>query len=115
MFESGQHPIIVGQGAYNSAYGTSFQSNGPNAGLVQIFDNSFTFKTLAEGAGADPLTFDLQPKMIQDEMGEAFDADVRAHERHAGRRSTERPGRPAEHDPVPVHVPAEPISSRVSW
>ena len=24
VFESGQHPIIVGQAAYNSAYGTSF-------------------------------------------------------------------------------------------
>ena len=29
VFESGQHPIIVGQGAYNSAYGTTFQNNGP--------------------------------------------------------------------------------------
>ena len=24
VFESGQHPIIVGQAAYNSAYGTNF-------------------------------------------------------------------------------------------
>ena len=24
MFESGQHPIIVGQAAYNSAYGSNF-------------------------------------------------------------------------------------------
>ncbi len=24
VFESGQHPIIVGQAAYNSAYGTTF-------------------------------------------------------------------------------------------
>ncbi|EKD35874.1 MAG: hypothetical protein ACD_75C01742G0001, partial [uncultured bacterium] len=38
VFESGQHPIIVGQGAYNSAYGTTFQNNGPLAGLAQIFD-----------------------------------------------------------------------------
>ena len=27
MFESGQHPIIVGQAAYNSAYGTSFAAS----------------------------------------------------------------------------------------
>ena len=46
VFESGQHPIIVGQGAYNPTYGTTFQNNGPNAGLVQIFDREFTFKTL---------------------------------------------------------------------
>ena len=68
VFESGQHPIIVGQGAYNSAYGTSFQNNGALAGLVQIFDTSFTFNTLL----GNTLTFPLQPKQIQDEMGEAF-------------------------------------------
>ena len=28
VFESGQHPIIVGQAAYNSAYGTSFAASG---------------------------------------------------------------------------------------
>ena len=27
VFESGQHPIIVGQAAYNSAYGTSFAAS----------------------------------------------------------------------------------------
>ena len=27
VFEAGQHPIIVGQAAYNSAYGTSFAAN----------------------------------------------------------------------------------------
>jgi FtsP/CotA-like multicopper oxidase with cupredoxin domain len=73
VFQNGQHPIIVGQGAYNSAYGTSFQINGPNAGLVQIFNTSFSFKTLANGASGASLTMPLQPKMIQDEMGEAFE------------------------------------------
>ncbi len=28
VFESGQHPIIVGQAAYNSAYGTNFAASG---------------------------------------------------------------------------------------
>ena len=28
VFESGQHPIIVGQAAYNTAYGTSFAATG---------------------------------------------------------------------------------------
>lgn len=73
VFEWGQNPIIVGQGAYNSAYGTSFQTNGPDAGLVQIFNTTFSFKTLAGGATGPSLTFPLQPKMIQDEMGEAFE------------------------------------------
>lgn len=71
VFESGQNPIIVGQGAYNKAYGTSFQNNGARAGLVQIYDTSFTFDTLL----GNQLTFNLRPKMIQDEMGEAFEME----------------------------------------
>ncbi len=57
VFESGQNPIIVGQGAYNSAYGTTFQNNGPEAGLVQIYDTSLTFRPLVElaaGYGTAP-------------------------------------------------------------
>jgi len=73
VFESSQNPIIVGQGVYNSAYGTSFNTNGPNAGLVQIFNTSFSFKTLLGGAAGPSLTMPLQPKQIQDEMGEAFE------------------------------------------
>lgn len=69
VFESGQRPIVVGQGAYNDAYGTTFQTNGPRAGLVQIFDTSLTFDTLL----GNTLTMPLRPKMIQDEMGEAFE------------------------------------------
>ncbi len=71
VFESSQHPIIVGQAPYNAAYGTTFKINGPRAGLVQIFDTTFSFDTLA----GIPLTFDLRPKQIQDEMGESFDPD----------------------------------------
>jgi FtsP/CotA-like multicopper oxidase with cupredoxin domain len=69
VFETGQNPIIVGQGAYNSAYGTSFQNNGPRAGLAQIYDTSLTFDTLL----GPQLTMSFRPKMIQDEMGEAFE------------------------------------------
>jgi FtsP/CotA-like multicopper oxidase with cupredoxin domain len=69
VFQNGQKPIIVGQGAYNSAYGTNFQNNGPQAGLAQIFSTSLTFRTLL----GELLTMDLKPKMIQDEMGEAFE------------------------------------------
>jgi FtsP/CotA-like multicopper oxidase with cupredoxin domain len=77
VFETGQNPIIVGQGAYNSAYGTTFQINGPRAGLVQIYDTSLTFETLLSIATAadDALTMSLKPKMIQDEMGEAFELE----------------------------------------
>ncbi len=82
MFESGQNPIIVGQGEYNSAYGTSFQTNGPMNGTVQIYDTSLTFSPLitqtvgyATGTMSDTLTMNLKPKMIQDEMGEAFELE----------------------------------------
>jgi FtsP/CotA-like multicopper oxidase with cupredoxin domain len=77
VFESGQNPTIVGQGAYNSAYGTSFQTSGPMAGLVQIFDSSLTFNTLPQPGTTELglLTMSLRPKMIQDEMGEAFEME----------------------------------------
>ena len=77
VFELGQHPIIVGQGEYNDAYGTGFQTNGPMNGTVQIYDTSLTFNVLPQVPG-DPLgtlTMGLGPKQIQDEMGEAFDRD----------------------------------------
>ena len=86
VFESGQNPIIVGQGEYNSAYGTTFTTNGPGNGTVQIYDTSITFDRLVDpdvltnpgppfvkSTTAERLTINLKPKMIQDEMGEAFE------------------------------------------
>ncbi|MEE4275289.1 MAG: multicopper oxidase domain-containing protein [Thermoleophilia bacterium] len=75
VFENGQKPIVVGQAPYNSAYNETFKTNGPDAGLVQIFNTSFTFKTLLNGATGESMTMPLQPKQIQDEMGEAFERD----------------------------------------
>ena len=85
VFENGQHPIIVGQGAYNSAYGTSFTGND---GLVQIFDTSLNFGRLVDpdvatnpgppyvtSTAAQRLAMSLKGKMIQDEMGEAFELE----------------------------------------
>jgi FtsP/CotA-like multicopper oxidase with cupredoxin domain len=75
VFQNGQNPIIVGQGEYNSAYGTAFAYGGPTNGTVQIYDTSLTFETLLSiaTAASDALTINLKPKMIQDEMGEAFE------------------------------------------
>jgi FtsP/CotA-like multicopper oxidase with cupredoxin domain len=75
-FEAGQHPIIVGQAAYNSAYGTSFaaSSNCNIAGstlqrcdgLVRVNDTmTFGFNTLK--APTVKMTMPLQPKAIHDE------------------------------------------------
>jgi FtsP/CotA-like multicopper oxidase with cupredoxin domain len=75
VFESSQHPIIVGQGAYNSAYGTTFQNSGPLDGFARITDFSLTFKTLANWNTAETMSMPFQTKAIQDEMGEAFDRD----------------------------------------
>ena len=77
VFESGQHPIIVGQAAYNSAYGTGFAAssncNAPGStlqrcdGLVRVSDTTtFGFNTL--NAPAVKMTLPLQPKAIHDEM-----------------------------------------------
>jgi len=66
VFESGQHPIVVGQSEYNQALGTSFTGS---EGLVQIYDTSLNFRNEA----SVPLSINLKPKMIQDEMGEAFE------------------------------------------
>ena len=71
VFESSQNPIIVGQASYNAAYGENFAAAGPLAGLVQIYDNNIAFDTLS----GNVLNMPLEPKAIQDEMGEAFEKE----------------------------------------
>ena len=78
VFESGQHPIIVGQAAYNSAYGTSFAAssncNAPGSNLqaatawcASTTRSNFGFNTLRSPT-TNKLTLPLQPKAIHDEM-----------------------------------------------
>lgn len=76
VFEEGQHPIVVGQAAYNSAYGKSFAASGycssPGStikcdGFVRINQQGgepFTFDTLRDAKMSIP----LEPKAIHDEM-----------------------------------------------
>ena len=77
VFESGQHPVIVGQAAYNSAYGSSFAaSSNCNAkgstlqrcdGLVRVNDTTtFGFNTLR--GQSTKMSMPVQPKAIHDEM-----------------------------------------------
>jgi FtsP/CotA-like multicopper oxidase with cupredoxin domain len=74
VFESSQPPIIVGQSAYNSAYGTSFRSTYPRDGFARIYDFSLTFNTLLTGnSSTQTLSIPFKTKAIQDEMGESFD------------------------------------------
>ncbi len=79
VFESGQHPVIVGQAAYNSAYGTTFAAGGnctsPTstikcdgfARINQQGGDPFTFDTLS----GKKLSIPLQPKALHDEMNAA--------------------------------------------
>jgi FtsP/CotA-like multicopper oxidase with cupredoxin domain len=85
VFESSQHPIIVGQAAYNSAYDTAFRSAAPNDGFARIQDFSLTFATLS----GTPLTIPFGNKQIHDEMGAAFDKD---YGRLSGNLGLEAPG-----------------------
>jgi FtsP/CotA-like multicopper oxidase with cupredoxin domain len=77
VFEKGQHPIVVGQAAYNSAYGSSFAASGdcstPGStltrcdGFVRINGTStLGFNTLK--APTAKMSMPLQPKAIHDEM-----------------------------------------------
>ena len=76
VFESGQHPILVGQSTYNSTYGTQFAAgsdcNVPGAtkqtcdGIVRINDTGdFGFNTLRQQSTRSSLKLDL--KSIHDE------------------------------------------------
>ncbi len=80
VFEAGSDPIVVGQAAYNTAYGTDFVSNGycsspsnPSAkcdGYARIQQQGgdpFKFDTL----GGAQLSIPLQPKGLHDEMNSA--------------------------------------------
>ena len=116
VFESGQNPIIVGQAAYNSAYGTGFAA-GSNCnvagstvqtcdGLVRVHDSTdFGFNTLA--APTTKMPFHLQPKAAprRDELHlvRRVRADVRQH--RIGGAAGHTGG--AERDPVPVRQPTD--------
>jgi FtsP/CotA-like multicopper oxidase with cupredoxin domain len=76
VFESGQHPIIVGQAAYNSAYGTSFAASGDCSNLNGT--NKCDGFLRINQYGGQPVRFDtllgpqlkvmVEPKAIHDEM-----------------------------------------------
>jgi len=61
-----QHPIVVGQAAYNEAYGTTF-----GGGLAGLGDPALTFDTLSGVA----LTLPLRGKGIEDRTGPVYDME----------------------------------------
>lgn len=70
IFKNGQEPIIVGQSAYNETYSKTFPATWPNWGLSRITDNAISFMN---PDGAIVSNYYMEPKAIQDEMGEVFD------------------------------------------
>jgi FtsP/CotA-like multicopper oxidase with cupredoxin domain len=67
VFAASQNPIIVPEAAYSSAYNQTFTNN-----YGRIFNTTFTYTPINK---TTPLTLDLQPKSMHDEMGGAFDAE----------------------------------------
>jgi FtsP/CotA-like multicopper oxidase with cupredoxin domain len=67
VFEVSQDPIIVPSADYNSAYDASF----PTDTFIRQQDTVATFTTVS----GTPLSLPLEPKALQDEMGEAYDPD----------------------------------------
>ena len=51
VFEEGQNPIVVGQAAYNSAYGTNFVANGWCNAPGSTSTNCDGFARIAEQGG----------------------------------------------------------------
>jgi len=70
VFAKGQEPIVVGQTAYNATYAKVFPATWPNWGVSRITDNAISFMTTD---GATVSMYPMEPKAIQDEMGEVFD------------------------------------------
>lgn len=68
VFEVSQDEIIIPEARYNSAYNKNF----PADTYVRIHDYTKTFTTVS---GEVVQNFPLQPKAIQDEMGETYDIE----------------------------------------
>ena len=65
--QSQEFDTIVPQAGYSSAYNTAFTNT-----YSTIFANSLTFTPIGQ---TTPLTIDMHPKQIQDEMGESYDIE----------------------------------------
>ncbi|MDH4197170.1 MAG: hypothetical protein OEW05_07185, partial [Candidatus Aminicenantes bacterium] len=68
VFEASQDEIIVPEARYNSAYNLSF----PADPYVRIHEFAKTFVTVSGGTVEN---FPLEPKAMQDEMGETFETE----------------------------------------
>jgi FtsP/CotA-like multicopper oxidase with cupredoxin domain len=74
VFAQGQAPIIVGQSAYDLAYGHTFPATFPNWGVSRISDGAISYETVnPDGTFTLVSNFLMNPKAMHDEMGATFD------------------------------------------
>jgi FtsP/CotA-like multicopper oxidase with cupredoxin domain len=69
VFKASQDEIVVGQSAYDKAYGKTFPSTFPWWGLGTIYDSNVKFETVS----GQRVTLLAENKAIHDEMGATFD------------------------------------------
>ncbi|HET6350657.1 MAG TPA: multicopper oxidase domain-containing protein [Coriobacteriia bacterium] len=82
VFKKGQNPVIVPDARYNDAYNGDFAADP----YVRIFENLNKTWQMLDGSS---VTLPLEPKAIQDEMGESFD---REYGRMSGNFGLQIPG-----------------------
>ena len=74
VFEASQDTIIIPQAAYNSAYNVTNLPEDAASAYVQLNEFSKTFQPIDEnGVLQPPVTLHIEPKALQDEMGEVYD------------------------------------------
>lgn len=74
VFEASQDTIIIPQAAYNSAYNVTNLPADAAGSYVQLNEFSKTFRPIdANGTLQSPVTLNIEPKALQDEMGEVYD------------------------------------------
>ncbi len=77
VFKKAQHPTIVGQTAYNTAFNTTFPAVAPFWGIANIGDQNISFSTLQgtfpNYAQETVNSYPMQPKALHDEMGAVWD------------------------------------------
>jgi len=76
VFEVSHDPVIIPQAAYNSAYNVTYLPTDAARAYVQLNEFSKNFQPIdANGVLQPPVTLPIEPKALQDEMGEVYDTD----------------------------------------
>lgn len=71
VFKEGQNPIIIPDSRYDAAYDETFAASP----YVRIYENLDKTFQVYDGTTLSSVTMPLEPKAIQDEMGETFDTE----------------------------------------